>query len=637
MRFRFTLLTALCTAAAGCGGAPADVPAGCNPVVGDDCATPFPSSFYEAADATSPTGWRVHVADNVWPSTATGIPYKGAQLAGRDGFSPATPFVVYFKAGVDATKLPTSDDLAASVTPTSTVQVIDLGDGSRVPVMAELDASADPALGDRQALLIHPMARLKNAGHYAVALVGLSNAKGGDLTPPGFRALRDKGALSKSLQPLAAGYETLFTQLASAGVPRDKNLVLAWDVYTASDTAVTGRLVAMRDTSLAAVDSGQLGYHIASSTDMPTDAHLLREIVGTIDVASVLTGDGMTDTLELHDGQPAMRGVGSAPFVVHIPNCAKTATGPLPVLVFGHGLFGTAQDELSSDYQKLVGDTLCMVQIGTDWIGLANYDFSTIASNVLGDLNHFDIVADRLQQAHVNAQTLTHMFLKTMKDDAALQVNGHAVTDGSQVYYYGISDGGIQGGTFMALSKDVVRGVLNVPGCEWSLMMLRSHDFQGLKTFLDSVYQDFLDQQVLIASLQSAWDYTDPISYAPHLLHDPLAGSPVKKILLQEAIGDAQVPNLATRILARAVGVPGNDLEQPVYGITEMAAPLDSAYTQWDIHPTPLPRDVDLPPAMDNGAHEKVRELPALVQQLQSYFKPDGQVVTTCSGPCVFQ
>ena len=30
---------------------PADVPAGCNPLIGDDCATPFPSSFYEVADA----------------------------------------------------------------------------------------------------------------------------------------------------------------------------------------------------------------------------------------------------------------------------------------------------------------------------------------------------------------------------------------------------------------------------------------------------------------------------------------------------------------------------------------------------------------------------------------------------------
>jgi hypothetical protein len=217
-----------------------------------------------------------------------------------------------------------------------------------------------------------------------------------------------------------------------------------------------------------------------------------------------------------------------------------------------------------------------------------------------------------------------------------LQTGGHAITDGSEVYYYGISDGGIQGGTFMALSRDIVRGVLNVPGSEWSLMMMRSHDFTSLKTFLDSVYQDFLDQQVLIAALQSYWDYTDPISFAPHVITSPLPSTPQKRILVQESINDAQVPNLATRVLVRALGLPGSNLEFPVYGVDVAAAPLDSAYPQWDVHPMPVPPDVDLPPPDDNGAHEAIRRLPLLIEQLRAFMKPDGVVVQTCSGPCVF-
>ena len=76
-----------------------------------------------------------------------------------------------------------------------------------------------------------------------------------------------------------------------------------------------------------------------------------------------------------------------------------------------------------------------MIQIGTDWIGLASYDFSTVAQNVIADLNQFPIVSDRLQQAHVNAQTLVRLFLLQMKDDPMLQANGHAITDGSEIYY----------------------------------------------------------------------------------------------------------------------------------------------------------------------------------------------------------
>jgi hypothetical protein len=242
----------------------------------------------------------------------------------------------------------------------------------------------------------------------------------------------------------------------------------------------------------------------------------------------------------------------------------------------------------------------------------------------------------RLLQAHVNAQTLVRLFLTQMKYDPMLQVNGHAVTDGSQVYYYGISDGGIQGGTFMALSQDVVRGALNVPGCEWNLMMLRSHDFQGLKTFLDSVYPDFLDQQVIIAALQSYWDYSDPVSFAPHIINDPFPSTPAKRIVVQESINDAEVPNLATRVLVRALGIKGMDLEQPVYGVDVASAPLDSAYTQWDVHPTPVPPDVDIPPPDDNQAHGAIRMLPLLVKQLQLFFTPTGQVQQTCDNTCVF-
>jgi hypothetical protein len=50
----------------------------------------------------------------------------------------------------------------------------------------------------------------------------------------------------------------------------------------------------------------------------------------------------------------------------------------------------------------------------------------------------------------------------------------------------------------------------------------------------------------------------------------------------------------------------------------------------------PVPPDVNIPPAMDNGAHEAIRRLDPLVEQLRAFFKPDGQVTQTCTGLCVF-
>ena len=618
---------------AGCSSspsAPPEVPDGCNPLVGDDCMSPFPSSFVESPDSTTTTGWRVSIAASSLPVSHSGVMLDPSRLDLHDGISPSTPFVVYFEKGVDPSDLPTLDAIDQSVMATSSVQIIDYATGDRVPLFAELDANAPE--GTRQALLIRPMARLAPNTRYIVALIGLHDASGKLLDPAPFAALRDKGALNKQLAAVKSTYEDIFTTLDAAGITR-KSLTLAWDVYTASDADVTGHLVAMRDQALTMV--GSLTWTITSNKTAVGDPNHLTEIAGTFDVPSFLTDDSMTATLNVDaQGNPVLRGIGTANFVVDIPTCATTANAPLPVMVFGHGLFGQAQSELETPYQQQVGEYLCMVQIGTDWTGLSAPDFPILADDVLPDFNHINIVTDRLQQAHVNAQVLTRLFLTRMKDDPALQVNGTAVTDGSQVYYYGISNGGIQGGTFMALSEDVTQGVLDVPGSEWSLLIQRSTDFGDLQSILDVVYPDPLDQQLLLALIQPEFDFTDPAGFAPHLIQSPLPNTPVKQILVQEAIHDAQVTNLATRVLVRAIGLPGIDLEEPVFGVTEMAAPLRSAYTQWDVMPTPVPPDTNQAAPSDNGAHGEIRKLVDLETQLAAFMAPGGQVEQTCTGTC---
>ena len=613
---RAALVLALLTA---CGGddPPPEPAAGCNPLVGDDCLSPFPSSFVEVADPTTATGFRVAIDDATLPTPRHGPALTAARLNRHDGISASTPFVVYFAAGVAAADLATG------------VQVIDLATGARLPVLAELDANAFE--GERQSLIIHPLVHLSPSTHYAIALVGLHDATGAPLAPAPFAALRDGKPLNQALTAIAPHYEDLFTQLATAGIARS-SLTLAWDLTTASDADATAHLVAMRDTALAMVP--QLTWTITSRTDGTGDR--LRELVGTFQTPSFLVDDSLSSVMnEDATGTPVLRGLGTANFVVEIPACAKTATAPLPVMVYGHGLFGTAKDELHGAYHEQLAQDLCMIQIGTDWIGLANYDFTTLANDVLPDFNNIHIVTDRLQQAHVNAQVLVRLVLARMKDDPALAVDGHPITDGHEVYYFGISNGGIQGATFMALSPDITRGALNVPGCEWSLLMFRSNDFASLQTILGSVLPDKVDQEILLALIQPEFDFSDPASFAAHLLHDPLAGATTKRILVQESENDAEVTNLSTRVLARTIGLPGLDLVHPVDGITEAPGPLSSAYTQFDITPTPLPPAGNIPPDDDNGAHDTMHKLAVVQQQLKTFLSPTGQVEQVCTGPCV--
>ncbi|MHB8419774.1 MAG: hypothetical protein ACYDCL_16990 [Myxococcales bacterium] len=163
--------------------------------------------------------------------------------------------------------------------------------------------------------------------------------------------------------------------------------------------------------------------------------------------------------------------------------------------------------------------------------------------------------------------------------DPVFQVNGRSVYDPSTRYYWGASNGGIQGTTFLALSPDIPRGVLNVPGAEWSLMIWRSSDFSDAFFVFDASYPDKLDQQILIALSQSV---------------------------------------------------------TPVYGLSSQPGPLSGiVYTQWDVRPAPLLSSSDVPP-QDNAAHEACRRLPQSIQQSIDFLQPAGQIVQTCSGPCQF-
>jgi hypothetical protein len=611
---------------------PPEAQPGCNPVLGDDCLTPFPSTFFEAKDATTATGVRIALTEKLLPKIP-GKPLSVDRYNAKDGFSPATPFFVYFEAGVGPAQLPKLDEIDKSMDPGAVVQILDYETGARVPAFAELDANAIG--GSRQSLIVRPMTRLRPGARYVIALRGLKDTAGNALDPAPFRALRDGTTLSESLKPVAARYEEIFTMLEKAGVPR-AGLTLAWDVITASDATATSHLVAMRDEALSLVEQDKVTYS-AAVTDTPNDANVLRKVVYTVQGPSYLEDDSGKSMLHTGpDGKPALRGYGPMPVVVKIPQCAKNATGPLPVIVFGHGLFGNAEDTLGNPLLEQFGNQLCVVFVGTDWIGLSSQDPATLAGALTQDLNQVYLVTDRLQQAHVNAQVMTRLFQRKLKDDPALAVNGKAVTDALDLAYFGISDGGIQGATFMALSPDIQRGALNVPGCEWSLMIQRSVDFDQLKPLLTLAIPDALDTQVVLGLMQSEWDYADPATFAPHLLHDPLPGSTVKQILVQESIGDAQVPNIATRVLARTIGLSGLDLIHPIYGVPTAQAPVGSAYTQWDAQKMPRPPETNTALSDDNGAHDSVYKYGPAQLQLTEFLKKGGQVQSTCGGSCVF-
>jgi hypothetical protein len=137
-----------------------------------------------------------------------------------------------------------------------------------------------------------------------------------------------------------------------------------------------------------------------------------------------------------------------------------------------------------------------------------------------------------------------------------------------------------------------------------------------------------------MAVMISMWDHAEPNAWLPHLVSDPVPGSPAKHILYQVARDDSQVPNIASDMAVRTMGIPLLT-PSPVtpWGIPTTEGPADSAYVYFDLLREPAPAG-NQAPTDGNGAHGDQRWLDAALEQMNSFWQPDGQVIHTCEGPC---
>ncbi|MEK6606908.1 MAG: hypothetical protein AABZ30_04530 [Myxococcota bacterium] len=612
------------------------IPEECNPLVGDDCITPYPSSLYLEADADTATGLRMALPAEILPVNVDGVALDPAPLLNTgDGFPAATYMVAYFAQGIDASILPPIDDLAASMAKGSPTIVVDVATGERVPHFAELDANADPERCnepgetpeeqcERQGLIIRPVVRLKGGTRYAV---GLTRALG-PATPPGFQAILDGAPTNHAgLERLRGGYDSIFAALAKAGVARD-DLLLAWDFTTGSDERLTGATQAMVEEGLAAVPTMDYTIDDDGIEEPEDDENVFRIVKGTFKVPNFMDDDGRIADPPVSDG------VYEAEFTVLIPRVADESDAPLPTLLFGHGLFGAGREYIDTIpiFDAWANDN-AHVMAATDWIGLHAGDQPDVTHG-LTNINAVYATTDKLRQAIVNAAVLARLVRDRFRTDENFQIDGREVIDDTTIHYWGISLGGIMGGSLAAYSPDIERFALGVPGGNWAMMIQRSSNWPEFGLTLYGSYTDRLDNIVLLAMFQTGFEFSDPYTTAPRVLSDPLPGVGEKRILMYEAVGDSQVPNIATETVARTMGIPL--LAPPVHGVfglEERKGPVDSAIVLYDLDLEPAPSTSNAGSGADNGSHGLTNIQPAVHRQIRALFE-EGTIENTCDGAC---
>lgn len=626
--FAFASLTVL--AACGDDGGTAGIPAECNPLGGTTCLLPWPSSAYLVPDGATPTGFRLDLPVEAMPINADGNPIDPAPFNRFDGFAPSAPILVAMPNGIGGAGLPPPDDPAASLAASSPIVLWDMERNERAPFFAEIDQNVeDPA---QRALIIRPLVRLHPRTRYAVFLRdSLVDVDGAALTPPGpFLAVRDDGAYEHPRLD-RDGFPAIFAAAQAAGLDRSE-LVLAWDFVTASDEFLTSDLMAMRDDALTEIGAAGVNLDFSAAVRPANPQRVLRALEGTFDSPDFLTDGERDGSVMRRDaaGRPQQEGMRAANFAAIIPRCAETTTGPLPVVIFGHGLFGSGSDYLDDGFLQDVADQYCYVVFGGDFIGLTERQL-TVAALAANDLNKANWITEKLAQSVIDFIALEHAIRGPMRQSDQFKLDGRELIDATRVYYLGGSLGGIMGNVFMAYDPTITRGALGVPGGAWTMLFERSIAWTALKGAATGSYTDPLHYSLIVNLLGMRFEPYDPITTAARVIDDPLPGTPPKQILMWEAIGDCLVNNYSTETVARTMGLSlvGPSVKEP-WGLPVVTTPLRSGLTILDEHPDYLPDSTtNAQPLEDNGTHSGVNKRQAVLDQVRTFIL-EGTITQTC-------
>lgn len=663
----------------GAGGMPVEWPTGnCDPLVEAVCGQPFPSMFYVQPDESTETGWHVRLNAEILPPNAGADPQILLDFLDDDGFPNSTAFFAVIDGGfVDTSNLTLPDDPSTSMSADSPVQLFDLDTGERIPAWSEVDLRGETA-ADRP-LIVRPLTAIPFGHRAAVVITDNLRFEDGSTPSPtaGFLELRDGTPSANPDIEFRRSYtEEIFTVAEAAGVSRD-SIVLAWQAPIMSEAKAKGPLPGMVEVAVAEAETATFNYEILGCiaddaemrpelgcvTDqselMPAeggdwintrdDGYPLwdedwRRIYGLVDMPWFLDDDGRVVLDEA--GNPVMQGTRPAKFVIMIPESVKgAAPGTVPIVTFGHGLLATPQDYIGDDKagsgQHELSNKMEAIFVGTYWLGLSTDDF-TRAANVAGDFSRMPALADLITQGVTNTILMTPFVQRVLSQDDLLQTadGSGSLVSPTDATYTGISQGGIFGTTYMALSPYVKTGVLHVPTGAYAHALPHSPQFAQFQLIVDGAVPDTNDQAMLFALIQRLFDPADPINYMQNIAAEPLTDLGAKECLWQCALGDTDAPWYGCEMMMRTGGFPQlGPTFREIYGVETIESPAGPGVSVLQYYDPglgfPQPR---LDERHNTGAHGSIRRNDEVHEQTKAFLDPEapGVAISPCGGePCV--
>ena len=257
--------------------------------------------------------------------------------------------------------------MGASIQPDAPIQIFDTDTGERWPYWSEIDALApDPT---NATLIIRPAMNFTEGHHIVIGIQNLVDTQGVLLTPQdSFVALRDgKQTNDPAIENRREDITEVITTLQDFGI-EPSTLQLAWDFTIASEENLSQRLLGARNDAFSQLGNNAPAFTVEKIEDIP-EGPIAREVTGTYEVPSYLTGDGKIGSHFNNDGTPLdipeTTGTYTAKFHCTLPRL-ENADATVQPIIYGHGLFGY-MDEI--DYRS--ANLMSFSDVGlcaTNWV-----------------------------------------------------------------------------------------------------------------------------------------------------------------------------------------------------------------------------------------------------------------------------
>jgi len=474
------------------------------------------------------------------------------------GYSVSAPAYLRFDGAIDESSLPQSPE--ESVADGATAFLFDVERGEKHPaVMHYWDPETTYWPGHTLAIRpVYGLVLRGGATYAAVVTRDLRAADGGGVGPSeDFRDVRGGNGDAEAV----ALYEPAFLSLEAAGISR--NQVASMAVFTTQDP--TAELMRTRDwfVEQPAPEANPDRWRFIGMEEDYLEVEGAYESptfqAGEIPYTSN-GGDFQFDA----SGDPILQGTFDQRFSMRIPRTPMPADG-YPIVLYAHGTGGNYQSYQGSMTNALTRAGYAVMGIDQLHHGERN---PTGGGEEVLTFNFFNPMAfrDNARQAAMDVVAQARFVATQPVSQRTVNVDPPISFDADRIYFFGHSQGGLNGPLFLAIDDHAKGGVLSGAGGHLPIALVdkvEPLDIPGIvRLFLrvsSPEAEHLVYEHPVFALLQTWTDVADPTNYVQHIFDAPREGFAPKSLLQTEGLTDDFTPPRSQEALSTAARLPQLD------------------------------------------------------------------------------